>query len=589
MSNLPIVSVGKPAEKLLILFWLAFCFLALIYKLGEVPPYHADENFYVESSLNMVESGDYLTPIYHGKKRFAKPVLYYWMVVSSYKIFGVSLTSARLPSALLGVFSIGLVYFLACRLFDSRVGLFSAFILPSMYLHFQISRWSTTDMALSFFILLALYFFVLLFQTNFQKSNYAYLFYLCLGLGFMVKGPPAIIIPGLTVLGFLFATGRKKWITELRIGSGLTILFITILPWFAAMIWMHGEEFKNHILGAELKGRLIHDTPFSFYYLGVLFRYQLPWSLFFIFAVLKQFGFLGLAIERGNSFIEQIKGLGINVGKQTKRLFNKENESVAFCYIWIFVCLIMFMLLRIEHSRYLLPSCPAIAMLTARIFASAEKIPGELDELGFRATFYITFFILLVFSILAGVGILISSLEFSIPFEISLLPVILIAGAAAIFLFSRLRLASRIVFSLALVLTLTFAILSGDTLPFVSRYPMKAFSGYINQENFKGPITVFRLGSHRARLGILTGRTVVKLYDPIQVREFLKAGQKFYLIVRETDWLENFSKSGLKIVMQDQIGKKTQINSGEILDVIKIEKLRKLLNSTETIYLMSNK
>ena len=165
MTNFPAFSSKKSIEKYLVIFWMVFCFLVLIYKLGEVPPYHADENFYVESSLRMVESGDYITPVYHEKKRFAKPILYYWMVASSYKIFGVSLTTARVPSVLFGTLSVGLVFLLGCRLFDSRVGLFSALILPSIYLHFQISRWSTTDMALSFFVLLSIYFFVLLFKS----------------------------------------------------------------------------------------------------------------------------------------------------------------------------------------------------------------------------------------------------------------------------------------------------------------------------------------------------------------------------------------------------------------------------------------
>ena len=73
MSSLPTLSSIKSNEKIVLCFWMVFYFLTLTYKLGEVPPYHADENFYVESSLRMVESGDYITPVYHEKKRFAKP------------------------------------------------------------------------------------------------------------------------------------------------------------------------------------------------------------------------------------------------------------------------------------------------------------------------------------------------------------------------------------------------------------------------------------------------------------------------------------------------------------------------------------
>ena len=584
MPSLPFFSAIKPTEKFIVCLWMIFCFLVLSYKLGEVPPYHADENFYIESSLRMVESGDYITPVYHEKKRFAKPILYYWMVVSSYKIFGISLSSARLPSVLFGTLSVGLVFLLACRLFDRRVGLFSAFILPSIYLHFQISRWSTTDMALSFFVLLALYCFVVLFQTNFKKNIYAYLFYLSLGLGFMVKGPPAILIPGLTVFGFLLATKRGNWLADLRVGQGLIILLIIIVPWFAAMLGMHGEEFKNHIVGNEIKNRLVHDTPFSFYYVGVLFRYQLPWSLFFLFSALKQFGVLGFSSEKGIGFGERLKKLGKNISWHIKLLFKEDNQPFLFCYTWILVCLILFTLLRVEHSRYMIPSCAAVAILTARLFAGIEKNPEESGEFGFKVSTVITFLILLISSLLTGIGVFIFD---SIPAELFIFPILLFSGA--LFLAFSIRSGLPMVFPITLALTLTMSSLSGDVLPYVSRYPMKKFASHINQENFKGPIAVYKLGSHRARLGILTGRMVVKLHSPDEVEKFLRTNKKIYLVIKESDWKKNFSKTNMEIIKKDQIGSKPRIESNEITGLFDTEKLGKILSSTETLYFMSNK
>jgi 4-amino-4-deoxy-L-arabinose transferase-like glycosyltransferase len=584
MPSLPFFSTIRQTEKFIVCLWMIFCFLVLSYKLDEVPPYHADENFYIESTLRMVESEDYITPVYHEKKRFAKPILYYWMVVSSYKIFDISLSSARLPSVLFGTLSVGLVFLMACRLFDRRVGLFSAFILPSIYLHFQISRWSTTDMALSFFVLLALYFFVVLFQTNFKKINYIYLFYLSLGLGFMVKGPPAILIPGLTVFGFLYATKRGNWLADLRVGQGLIILLIIIVPWFAAMLGMHGEEFKNHIVGNEIKNRLVHDTPFSFYYVGVLFRYQLPWSLFFLFAALKQFGFLGFSSEKGIGFGERLKKLGKNISWHIKLLFKEDNQPFLFCYIWILVCLILFTLLRVEHSRYMLPSCAAIAILTAKLFAGIEKNPEESGEFGFKVSTVITFLILLISSLLTGIGIFIFD---SSPAELFILPLLLFSGA--LFLAFSIRSGLPLVFPIALALTLTMSSLSGDVLPYVSGYPMKKFASHINQEKFKGPIAVYNLGSHRARLGILTGRMVVNLHFPDEVEEFLTTNQKIYLVIKESDWKKDFSKSDMEIIKKDQIGSITRIKSIEIKNLFDVEKLGKVFSSKETIYFVSNK
>ena len=564
---------------------MVFCFLTLTYKLGEVPPYHPDENFYVESSLRMVESGDYITPVYHEKKRFAKPILYYWMVVSSFKVFGVSLASARIPSAIFGTLSIGLIFLLGRKLFDSRVGLFSSFILPTIYLHFQISRWSTTDMALSFFILLALYLFVLLHKTNFQKNTYAYLFYISMGLGFMVKGPTAILIPGLTTLGFLIATKRRSWFADLHIGKGLIILSIIILPWFTAMFWMHGEEFTNHIIGNEIKNRLAHNTPFSFYYVGVLFRYQLPWSLFFLFAVLKQFGFLGPIISKDTGFIERMKGLGKKFTKHAKLLFKEGNESLAFCYTWIVVCLVLFILLRVEHSRYMLPCFPAVSILTAKMFAEAKEVSlkSRFASLNFSIIFTVLTFLAL--SILTGLGIFIQG---SSPSAVFILPAILLVGALVLIWLVRLKSLEKVVFPMALVLTLTFSSLSGDVLPFVNRYPMKKFAEHINQENIREPIAIYKLGNHRARLGVLTGRTVVTLHSLQEAEKFLRTNQKKYLVIKKTDWENKFLNQKMEIIKTDQISVKTKIKSNEIKSLFNIEKLREIINSTETIYFMSN-
>lgn len=586
MPSLPSFLSNKPIEKIFVSLWMGFCFFALSYQLGEVPPYHADENFYVESSLRMIESGDFITPVYNEKKRFAKPIMYYWMVATSYKIFGISLASARLPSLLFGTLSIGLTFLLACRLFNSRVGLLSAFILPSIYLHFQISRWSTTDMALSFFILLALYLFVLWFETGFKKNIFSYLFYFAIGLGFMVKGPPAILIPGFTIAGFLIATKRKSCFKDLSITKGLSILAITIFPWFVAMLWIHGDEFKDHIVGNEIKNRLVHDTPFSFYYLGVLFRYQLPWSLFFFFAVLRQFGFLGFVSEKKLSWVEKIKGFCKNIGKHLNLFFREGKESLVFCYIWLAVCLVLFTLLRVEHSRYMLPCCPVFAILTAKFFSDAEKTPINFGVLGFKGAHFISFLILLILSVFGAIGVFIYGAG---PVGIFLMPLTLLIGAISFIWFFRFKSYGKMVFSVSLSLVLTFSFLSGDVIPFVNRYPMKKFSNYINQKNFKGPIAVYKLGNNRARLGVLTGRPVAMLHSQIEFEKFLRKNQKVYLVVKQSDWEKEISNLEMKILEDDQIGIKINFIGNEIMNLFDIGKLRQKALSTENLYLMSNK
>ncbi len=576
---------SKATEKQLVFFWLIFCFVALTYELGGVPPYHSDENYYVESVRNMVESGDYLTPIYRDEKRFAKPILYYWLMSASYKVFGVSLVSARLTSAFFGSLAIGLLYLLSSRLFEGRVALYSALILPASFMHFQISRWATTDIVMNFFVLLALYFFVRLYQSDFRGKKDAYLFYLAMALGFMTKGPPAVIIPGMVAIIFLWAAQKQRSLSQMRIGQGIMILLLVILPWFATMFILHGDEFKNHIVGAEIKNRLVNDTPFSLYYVGVLFRYYLPWILFVLAAALQQFGVYSCSPVSGIS--EYFRQIPNSIKTCVGLLFDRENESVLFCYIWLLVCLVLFALLRIEHSRYMLPASSAVAILGAKFFADMER--ERLSWAGYKAPVILTGIIFFAAAIFSGVALYVLDLIYYTPVHFLLLPVVFLAASISIFRLNSKWQCGKQVFVISFSLVFTFSFLSGEVLPHVNHYPMKLFSEKILAEKISDPIAVYRLGNQRARLGVLTGQKSYNLSQPEQIQKFIDANKKVLIVMREKDLRESFSDISLKIVAEDVAWLKGRVNWERLQELWGKAESAGATGLTEKIYLLSNR
>ena len=58
----------------------------------------------------MVETGDWFTPHYNNLTYLDKPPVYFWMVASSFTLFGPSEWSARLPGALLGLATVLLAW-----------------------------------------------------------------------------------------------------------------------------------------------------------------------------------------------------------------------------------------------------------------------------------------------------------------------------------------------------------------------------------------------------------------------------------------------------------------------------------------------
>ncbi len=578
---------SKVTEKQLVFLWLIFCSAALTYQLGGVPPYHSDENYYVESTRNMVESGDYLTPIHHDEKRFAKPILYYWLMSASYKIFGVSLVSARLTSALFGSLAIGLLYLVSSRLFEGRTALYSVLILPATFLYFQISRWATTDIVMNFFVLLAIYFFVRLCQSDFKEKSNAYLFYVAMALGFMTKGPPAVIIPGMVAVFFLMATRKWGAWSQMRIGQGLVILLVVILPWFTTMFLLHGDEFKNHIIGAEIANRLVHDSPFSLYFFGVLFRYHLPWVLFFIAAFLNQFGICSHSLSPVSGVSEYFRQVLGNMRARIRLLFTKENESVLLCYIWILVCLVLFTLVRTEHSRYMLPASSAVAILVAKFFADMEK--GEADWLGYKVTAILTGVILLVAGTFSGGALYFFSLIYSVPIHFFLLPALFLVAGVSIFGFRKKRQYGGQVFVISFSLVFAFSFLSGDILPHLSRYPMKLFSGKILRDNFSGSTGVYRLGNQRAKLGVLTGRKVFGFSHPSQIQKFIDTDDQVLIVMREKDLQESFSSVPIKIVAEDTAWLRERVDWERLKVLFRKAESEGVSGLTEKIYLLSNK
>ena len=541
------------------------CFFAFTYNLAEVPPYHSDENFYVTSTRNMVDTEDYLTPMYHDKKRFAKPILFYWLVATSYKMFGISLFSARLVSAFFGALCIPLSYIIARRMFDSKTAIISALLLPGCYLHFQISRWAITDMAMNFFILLAFYLFIRGLQDEPDRGTPYYLAYLCMGIGFMIKGPPAILIPALGIGGFILIQRDWKKLSQLRLGYGMVILVAIILPWFGTMLAIHGDEFKNHILGAELRDRIVHDIPFSLYYFGVAIRYYLPWSLFFIAAIAVRFGLASITSAEAPFEKRYFSSLPGKLKAQFRDLLEDNNQSFLFCVLWVTGPLLLFTLLRIEHSRYMLPTFPAIAMITAHYLSQLLNSHEGFQQKIFKIPFYLTVVFYFLIVVLTGIAVLALSPVFPVPFALISLSALSLSAPMLLFLLYKSRKYFPMIIALSIVQVITLTSLSGDALSFFNRYPMKAFANKILADpQVNKRIGLYQLGNQRARMGVLTGLPSLYLNNPEEVKQFVQSAKNVYIVMRLSDWENEFSHLPLTPRGTDAGWKKSHMNKGKI-------------------------
>ena len=82
------------AKRGVFLLFLAFIGL-YFYGLGHFPLLGPDEPRYAQVAREMLLRGDLITPTLGGHLWFEKPPLLYWMMVASFKTFGLSEWSAR--------------------------------------------------------------------------------------------------------------------------------------------------------------------------------------------------------------------------------------------------------------------------------------------------------------------------------------------------------------------------------------------------------------------------------------------------------------------------------------------------------------
>ncbi len=325
-----------------------------------------DEIFYYKSTHEMVETGEIMSPTYFGEDRFQKPILFYWLILLSYKIFGLNWFAARAVSVLFAALTLVVTWLIAKRLYDRRVAGLSALMLATIPLFVRHARNAVPDMALNFFIVLAVYCFIEWIMGN-KSNRWRIGFFVACGLGFMIKGFAALLVPFMTVLGYAAFVRRGDVLRRLRFGQGMLIILTIVLPWFLYMIKIHGSGYLDYMWSHETMGRLMHvkeGNPILIkirtfvehliFYVQVFFQQFMPWSLFCAIGVLYSFRHI----------------------KPSRRDF----EPFVILVGWMAGVFGFFSFMYFTISHYLLTITTPAAILAGHFFLRAIEPAGWLDR-----------------------------------------------------------------------------------------------------------------------------------------------------------------------------------------------------------------
>ena len=339
----------------------AVCFYAF---LGSYALNDNNEGLYAGIPLWMVQSGNYILPRLNGLIYIEKPPMLYWLIALNFNILGVSEWTARLVPASSG-FLLGLMLFVFLRRENRKLDAIIFLLVWSSSIGVIIfSRMIFFDMLFTLFfstLLVAFY----LYRKNQKNRIWLYLTYTMAALATLTKGLLGIVLPGLTILVFVYCENPispwysfKRFISTIKeIFSyfsiiGMIIFFAIALPWHIAaaqqdpgfLYFYFVNEHFLRFLGTR-QPEDYYDGP-VYYYVVRLLLYMLPWVIF-----------LPAFIWRDKSPVPK-----------------KEEQTLErFCWCWFLVVLIFFSISKAKANYYIVAGMPPLIMLFAFRMREAKE------------------------------------------------------------------------------------------------------------------------------------------------------------------------------------------------------------------------
>ncbi|MBO67661.1 MAG: hypothetical protein CL398_05050 [Acidiferrobacteraceae bacterium] len=271
-------------------------YVSFFFNIGVPPLFDWDEGAFSEATREMLASNNWLSVTLNGDPRYDKPILTYWLQGLSAGLLNLSESSLRLPSAIAASIWVLLIYIFGRTFFSQSGGFYAAWMAVSSIGICLIGRAATADAILNLLITMSMY--ASLRYIRDKKIRWLYTAYVFVALGFLTKGPIAVLIPlATTLIYFVSLKDWRTWVRSISNPYALIIFSAIALPWYAFMFATRGWEFFdgfflthniNRFQG-PMEGHggslvyympifLIMVFPFMIPAVRVLFNYRTYWT-----------------------------------------------------------------------------------------------------------------------------------------------------------------------------------------------------------------------------------------------------------------------------------------------------------------------
>jgi 4-amino-4-deoxy-L-arabinose transferase-like glycosyltransferase len=377
----------------LLLLW------AVIYLAGAgYPPALLDDadTVHAEAAREMVQSGDWVTLHANRIRYLEKAPLMYWLIALSFKLFGVSEFTARLPLAVATLCLIMALFFLGQYAFGERVGFYAALMIATSAGIFLFTRVLWPDIVLTLFIALSFYCFLRATDPQDGRPRYYYGIYVFSALAVLTKGLIGAVFPAIIIGIYLLLTRQLGRLREAKLIAGGLLFLLIAAPWHLAVgfsnkgfFWFYfiNEHFLRYV-GKRYPAD--YDTVPLALFLGLHLAWLFPWSFFL--------------------------PLTLRTIPQRLRKLDREERITLFLLVWIGV-IVIFFAFSTTQEYYTMPTYPAFALLISRALALAEQDRREKNMPVRTMQIALTAFGFIVFA--AGIAIIVLTRNIAVQGDIS--------------------------------------------------------------------------------------------------------------------------------------------------------------------------
>jgi 4-amino-4-deoxy-L-arabinose transferase-like glycosyltransferase len=361
------------AKRVWLLFLLAII-ASYFYGLGRPPLLGPDEPRYAQVAREMFERGDVVTPTLSGHTWFEKPALLYWMMIASYRLFGVNEFAARFGPACSGLVCILLLFWVGRRAERATeekeksrgLGQWSSLALATTAGMIGFSRGASSDIVVSMTVTLALScFYVSEVERDVRRRLWLLAgFYAAVGASLLAKGLVGIVIPfGVVATYFLARRKLPDRHVKLSMLWGVPLFIAIASTWYGPVIARHGwlfidDFFLQHHLARFVSNKYHHPQPFYFYVL-VMIMLAFPWTPFVV-------------------------GAFRDIKPSTWRKNDAMGKLHVFALAWLIIPVLFFSLSVSKLPGYVLPALPGAVLLAG--VGLVSYLRGDSSKLVMRVT-----------------------------------------------------------------------------------------------------------------------------------------------------------------------------------------------------------